>query len=215
MGLSRWSETPSLAPSYRRGQGGGRWQLRARDITYAPHCAFLTSCHPRLDGATDCTVHRGSGWFDDRLPLTMISLPQPPTMARPTPSPTPTCKVDTCESAVRSLGHMECPIHSPCHSNGWFTPKKCQPCRDIYYELCSAEGDVRRCPSYVHLEGTLYCLTKALDDAPGLPRLQVRQGRVTRWFPQLFPDVELGSRPTSPVHTPDTCPHRARRGQDG
>ena len=100
-----------------------------------------------------------------------------------------------CKFSRKSPLHSECPLHSPCHWEGTFSPQRCSPCHDIYRQVIAA-ANPRDCPGFDQLGNTLSLLMEALRrDSKSSNQLLVEDTLVRDWFPHLLPRSQSGVEP--------------------
>ena len=95
------------------------------------------------------------------------------------------CHVKNCRASIKANEHDTCPYHAPCHEKGEYVPDKCRSCRIHLDALENMHPDDRaNSPLWPLAESIVRHLRQAVDRAPHLDSLVVRDARVLAWFPR-------------------------------
>ena len=111
------------------------------------------------------------------------------------------CRVGDCERGPLTAGHAECPVHSPCFTQGLYIPDACVSCSAWVSELRGAPVDqVRQVPAWSDLKDHLVGLSRAVLGLSPRPNLSFPVG-FAAWFPSLFNGVSI----VDPVESPSVA----------
>ena len=118
------------------------------------------------------------------------------------------CRVGDCDRGPLTAGHAECPVHSPCFTQGLYIPDACVTCSAWVSELRGAPVDqVRQVPAWSDLKDHLVGLSRAVLGLSPRPNLSFPVG-FAAWFPSLFNGVSFVDTVESPgvSRTPPRSP---------